>query len=260
MAASMDTVIDQAAARVLDAWHAGHPEPEETAELRPANLAQAYAIQESVSIGLGTTGGWRVCQPGADGRPACAPLPLGSLHVEPARLAAPDAAMVRVKPGLCFRMGVSLPDYGAPYSREQVRAAVASCHPAIDVLQARFAEGNALSAIADSCGHWQLVYGQPTTVAWDLGACPIPISVFRGGRSGKRSLSRLTRPVGDALGLLQWLVNSGARSNNGARWGGGVMVGQMVTIDLATEELRLPTDRSAHIVLGWLGGVTLRFD
>lgn len=258
MAAGTDTVIDQAAARVLDAWHAHHPE---AAEFRPANLAQAYAIQETVSIGLGTTGGWRVCQPGPDGRTACAPLPLGSLHVEPARLAMPDAALVRVKPGLCFRIGVSLPDYDAPYSREQVRAAVASCHPAIDVLQERFAgSGDTLSAIADSCGHWQLVYGQPTTVAWDLGACPIPISVFRGGRSGKRSLSRLTRPVGDALALLQWLANYGARSSNAACGSGGVMVGQMVTIDLATEELRLPTDRSAHIVLGWLGGVTLRFD
>ncbi|MGH7154949.1 MAG: hypothetical protein ACREF3_13570, partial [Acetobacteraceae bacterium] len=214
-------------------------------------LAQAYGIQESISSGLGAIGGWRICQAGSQAKRACAPLPLASLRPEPARLVIGEAASVRLKAGICFRVGRSLADYDAPYTREQVLAAIASCHPAVDVLQPPIAalEGD-LPSVADGCAHDQLVYGRPTPAWWEVNISQIPVSIFQGGR---RTFSVVTGPAEDAVSLLQWLANQGTR------WSGGLMVSQLATIDLATPEIVIRPDQPARIVLGWLGAITLRF-
>lgn len=217
----------------------------------PANLAQAYGIQETISAGLGAIGGWRICRAGSEVNRACAPLPLSSLRPEPARLLTGEAASVRLKAGICFRVGKSLADYDAPYTREEVLAAITSCHPSVDVLQPPLGDFNGdLSSVADGCAHDQLIYGRPTPAWWEVNISQIPLSVFQGGR---RTFSGVAGPAEDAVSLLQWLAN------RGARWGGGLMVSQLAAIDLAAPEIVIRADQPARIVLGWLGAITLRF-
>lgn len=234
------------------AWRPRHGGPLNTREaLQPANLAQAYGIQEEVSTGLGAIGGWRLCRAGSETKRACAPLPLASLRPEPARLAIGETGSVRLKAGICFRVAKNLPDYGAPYTRQQVLAAIASCHPAVDVLRPRItSSGEVLSSIADGCAHEQLIYGRPTPAWWEINVGHIPVSVFQGGR---RTFSAVAGLEDDAISLLQWLANQGSH------WGGGLMVSQLVTLDLSLPEILIQADQPARIVLGWLGAITLRF-
>jgi len=132
-----------------------------------------------------------------------------------------------------------------------VLGAIASCHPAVDVLRPPVADpGNPLSAIADGCAHDQLIYGRPSSAYWKLDIGHVPISVFQGG---KRTFSGSAGASEDAIGFLQWLANQGSH------WGGGLMVSQLVMIDLAAPEIRIRTDQPARVVLGWLGAITLRF-
>lgn len=250
MSTSAAELRKQATIRILEAWRRRRLAAFGVADmLRPRNLAQAYGIQEAVSTELGAIGGWRICQPHSETGRACAPLALSTLRPEPASVKAREGVPVHLRPGICFRLGANLPDYDAPYTRTQVLGAIESCHPAVDVLQPRTPNPkDALWAIADACGHRQLVYGRPASACWESG--DVPISIFQ---SGKRTLSRTAHATEDAVDLLQWLANEGSR------WGGGLMVGQMVTIDLDAGEIEIATDQPARIVLGWLGAITLRF-
>lgn len=222
-------------------------------DLRPANLAQAYGIQQAVSRERGAIGGWRICHPVSETKCACAPLPIATIRPTPARIVVDGEPEVRLEPQLCFRIGRNLPDYDAPYTRAQVLAAIESCHPGVAVLNPRGAGASAqdpLAAIAESCGYRALVYGRALPEWPTIGVDCARISVMQGGQL---VFSEPAAGMTDAAELLQWLAN------HGARWGEGLAVRQWVAIGLAAGEMRVATDNPVRVVLGSLGSVDLRF-
>jgi 2-keto-4-pentenoate hydratase len=221
--------------------------------LRPDNLAQAYAIQQSVCQSLGAFGGWEICHPPFGPTVACAPLPLASIH--PAGLPVPkhDAELIDLAVDICFRLGRSLPDYDAPYTRHHVRAAIESCHPGLTVLQRPPRDPgliDPLADIAESCSHRLLVTGEPVA-NWspaETGRVAVEVRQRR-----ERIFSGDLGLADDPIDALQWLAN------HGARWDGGLMVGQWVAIRLGSKEISIRTGQPAHITLGALGSIDLRF-
>lgn len=254
MAVSAGGKIAQAADTILAAWRGPDHGPIRLLEdVRPRNLAQAYGIQEAVSGELGAIGGWQICKPPAEAELACAPLPLASIRPAPARVPKSGDATVSLSTEICFRLGRSLPDYDAPYTRDQVRAAIESCHPAVAVLRPRPIDpglSDALTAIANSCGHWRLVHGKPAPDWPRLVTGPIAINVLQ---TGVPAFPHDVDWTEDPIGLLQWLAN------RGARWAGGLTVGQWVAIGLGGGELEIRTDRPVCIIVGSLGSIDLQF-
>lgn len=246
---------------------------------RPRDLGQAYEVQAAVSRSFGAIGGWRICRPDAQVSRACAPLPLASIRPAPTRLSTEHGLQARLQPELCFRLQRDLPDYDAPYSREQVRVAIGSVHPGIVMLHpgaSNHCSLDPLNAIAHGCDQRYLIYGAAVADWGEIDTRDIMVSVLQNGRrtqtSGRSAVTdwlerqsllwaRNAWPaapgavggINDPIELLRWLANEGAR------WAGGLAVGQWIAVGLGIEEIRIPADAPARVVFGSLGAIDLQF-
>ena len=91
------------------------------------------------------------------------------VHDSPAELAAGDFAFRLIEPEFAFRLGADLPARDAAYDREEVGRAVASLHPAFEVVTSAYgAAWTGLSApalVADNAVHGAFVPGPATRSA-----------------------------------------------------------------------------------------------
>jgi 2-keto-4-pentenoate hydratase len=190
---------------------------------QPRTPAEAYAVQQAVMAELGEIGGWKVGAPGPDAAPSCAPLPARFVLPSPASLSAADFPRPFVESEIAFRMAADLPAREAPYDAAELRAAIASCHPAIELVQSRFTDpdaAGALANLADLIRHGAFVWGEAIE-RWEAIDFPA-LSVTQTVTGGAVRVG-VGNPAGDMMRLLVWL------SNEGARWAGGLRAGQFVT-------------------------------
>jgi 2-keto-4-pentenoate hydratase len=212
-----------AAALLLQARASGTLLPGLPEALVPRTAAAAYAIQQYLMQGLGDIGGWKVGAPGPAAEPNCAPMPAGGIHRSPAVLAAADFAAPFMESEIAFLLGADLPVRDTPYSANEVGAAIASCHPAIEVVQSRFADpdaAGALANLADLIRHGAFIYGSAIE-GWqgiDFPSLAI-VQTIEGGPTRQG----VGNPAGDMMRLMLWLANEGAV------WAGGLRAGQIVT-------------------------------
>ncbi len=191
--------------------------------LAPSDPAQAYAIQRRVSAALGPVGGWKVGASGPQAVPNCAPLPAAGVHASPARIPAGATHLRGVEAEISFRLGADLLPREASYGRAEVIAAIAYCLPAIEVLESRYADPDAvdpLAQLADALTHGGFVYGAP---APDWQAIDFAREGVRLLVDGQVVKTGTANPAGDMIRLIQWLADEGAR------WAGGLRAGQYVT-------------------------------
>jgi len=271
--------IQQAADAIVGAWHEPALRmPAAPPGFHPKDIGQAYEVQAAVSRAFGPIGGWRICRPDGQVALACAPLPLAGILPAPARLSTDYGADARLQPMLCFWLKRDLPDYDAPYSRDQVLAAIGSVHPGVAVLHSGASSHcglDPLNAIAHGCDKRCLIYGDEIPDWPRIDMQDLLVSVLQDGRrlpTGNepdamgwlekhgRFWARDARPaaaslggVDDAIGSVGWLANEGAR------WAGGLAVGHWVAVGLGIEEIRVPADAPARIVFGGFGAINLRF-
>jgi 2-keto-4-pentenoate hydratase len=218
--------------------------------MRPQTEEQAYLVQRAVMAELGGIGGWKVGSPRPDGPVNCSPLPATGIQDSPAQVSGSDRV---VEAEIAVRIGRDLPPQDAPYSRDDILAAIASAHPAIEVLQSRYVDANAvdpLSALADSLSHFGLVVGAPIPnwQALDLRAEQVRLII--GGAEIKRGTGN---PAGGMIRLVLWLANEGAH------WAGGLRAGQVVTTGSWTGKDPVPPGGEAQIVFDRAGESAVRF-
>lgn len=217
--------------------------------MRPRTEEQAYLIQRAIAAELGPIGGWKVGSPGPDGPMTCAPLPASGLHASPATVSGSDG---QVEAEIAVRFAHDLPPRPDPYTQEEVLAAIASAHPAIEVLGSRYVDVSAvdpLSALADSLSHAALVLG-PAIPGWqslDLAAEQVRLLV-----DGAEVKSATGNPAGDMLRLLVWMANTGTR------WAGGLRAGQVVTTGSWTGKDPVPPGGEAQITFTQAGEALVR--
>ncbi len=191
----------------------------------PKTAEQAVLIQREIIAELGPIGGWKVGSPSPDGPCNCSPLPLSGIRASPAKMGDTPAGStgMQVEAEIAVMLAHALPAREAPYSADEVVAAIAGAHPAIEVLQSRFADPDsvgALSLLADSLSHYAFVHG-PAAPGWrgvDLAQEEVVLLV-----NGTEVKRRRGNPAGDMVRLVVWLANEGAR------WAGGLEAGQWVT-------------------------------
>lgn len=222
---------------------------------RPAKLAQppadqpaAYAIQHAIMAQLGTIGGWKVGSPGP-GAFTCAPLPASFVVPSPAHVPQAECPDRGVEAEIALLMAHDLPPRATPYSRAEVIAAIASAHPAIELLQSRYQDVGAVdphSNLADSLSHYGLVYG-PAIPNWQsIDLDKENVRVLMNGAEVKRCTGN---PAGDMLTLVIWLANEGAT------WSGGLKAGQVVTTGSWTAKDTAPPGATVTMVFDHCGSV-----
>jgi 2-keto-4-pentenoate hydratase len=218
--------------------------------LRPADRAAAYAIQAETTKGL-AIGGWKVGSPGPDKPCNCAPMPAAGITPSPANLG--PGLFRGIEAEVAFRIGHDLPPRPAPYSREEIIAAMATAHPVIEVLESAFVDPDAVDGetnVADSIMHGGFVFG-PGRADWhDLDFPTITVTQTIGDGA---PIVRTGNPAGDMVRLVAWLANEGSV------WAGGLKAGQFVTCGSWTGKTPAPAGAAVRVEFPGLGEARLSF-
>lgn len=219
----------QAALLLVEARHGGHRLADLPEELKPATLAQAYAIQDAVIARLGPIGGWKVGPKRGDSDPTCSPISASLIRPTPARFAARDVPAAEAEVEVAVRFGRDLPPRPASYGPDEVRAAIAAVLPAIELLSSRFVDRAAaapLSVIADSQSNGAVVIGDDRADWQSLDLARIAMRLRLDGAEAGRTDGG---PDADSmLAALTWLANHVADRTGGLKKGDVVITGARV--------------------------------
>ena len=251
-------IIDAANA-LLDARRTGKTITDLPPSLQPKSLDEAYAIQDRIIAALGDIGGWKVGAPSPDATPMFAPMPLAWISTSASTLAGDRWRYRGLEAEIAFLVGRDLPPrlaaHGhAPYTREEVLTAMASCHPAIEVLESAFtdpSQATPLAKNADLQVHGGFVYG-PAVPNWqsiDFTQEHVMLAVdgiVRVERTGSNT-------AGDLLRLLPWLANQAAART------GGLREGQWITTGSWTGNTLASPGSAVEVLFSTAGRVDLRF-
>lgn len=220
--------LRQAATLLLEARRTLEPIDELPAELRPSSLEAAYLIQDEMAIALGTVGGFKVGAPSPTAIPTFAPMPLMGGFAQNGMLVKSTFHRLRgIEGEIAFLLGSDLPPRSTPYSREEVAAAIASCHPAIEILESGFEDPDKidhLSMIGDLQMHGGFGFGAAVD-GWqqvDFAQLTATMSVDGVLRvEGTASNSAGT----DLLRLVTWLANQAHSRTGGLEAGDWITTG-----------------------------------
>lgn len=219
--------------------------------LAPKTEEQAVLIQREIMAQLGPVGGWKVGSPSPDGPCNCSPMPLSGIRASGSKVE--DAPMRGVEAEIAVMLAHGLPAREAAYIGGDVLAAIAGAHPAIEVLQSRFADMDAvdpLSNLADSVANGAFVHG-PAVPGWqEVDLAREDVVLLVNGAEAKRGRGN---PAGDMLRLLVWLANEGAR------WAGGLEAGQWVTTGSWTGKTFVPPGARVEVRFARMGSAVVTF-
>ncbi len=220
--------------------------------LRPTEQAAAYAIQHRIMGTLGAIGGWKVGAPGPEAPPICGALPASGVVASPARLTDAPHRMRGIEAEVAFRIGHDLPPRTVDYSREEVMAAMATAHPAIETLESRYLDMDKVampSNLADSQGHGGFIHGAGRADWHGIDFARETVEQTIDGVA----IQRTGNPAGDMVRLVVWLANVGSV------WSGGLKAGQFVTCGSWTGKTLAGLGAKVRVRFPSLGEVALDY-
>ena len=209
-------------------------------------------MQDIVAPAFGAVGGYKIGAPSLEATPAFAPMPASWIY--PAGSTIPGRLRI-LEAEIAFLVGNDLPPRTTPYTREEVYAAMASCHPAIEILETGFTDHTAvtkLTGAADLQFNGAFVYGAAIpnwqTIDWHKERIQLSIN-------GKVVVDRTgSNTSGDLLRLPVYLANEGA-----ARIG-GLRRGQWITTGSWTGNTPAPAGSNVTAEFSTAGSVQFRFE
>jgi 2-keto-4-pentenoate hydratase len=257
MTGTRENMLQQAANVLLDARRTGETIADLPADLQPADLAEVYFIQDAMAAAMGEIGGWKIGAPTPEATPLFAPMPKVWMAANGSSLGGQRFRYRGLEGEVAFQVGKDLPPraQGAPpYTREEVLDAMASCHPAVEVLESAFtdpSQASRLASLADLQIHGGFVFG-PAYPGWravDFNREHVVLSVdgvIRVDRTGSNT-------SGDLLKLLPWLANEGASRT------GGLRAGQWITTGSWTGNTPGTTGSTVEVDFSTIGRAGLSF-
>jgi 2-keto-4-pentenoate hydratase len=152
-------------------------------------------------------------------------------------------------------MGKDLAPRSTPYSRQEVVDAIASCHPAIELLESALLDPDAadrLTAVADLQSNGGFVAGSEVKAWQDFDFAgehaQMNVDGFVRVENGKNAAG------GDLLRLVLWLANE-AQSRTG-----GLLAGQWITTGSWTGKILADSGSVAVARFPHCGEVSVHFD
>jgi 2-keto-4-pentenoate hydratase len=254
MTGAREKELMNAGAMLLDARRTNTPIDDLPAALRPVTVDEAYFVQDRLALAYGAIGGWKVGAPTTDATPLYGPMPLAWIASNNAQLDGKHRYR-GLEAEIAFLIGKDLPPREKTYSREEVVDAIASCHPAIEVIESGLVDpikAERLSMVADLQMHGGFVYG-PAVTPWrniDFSKEHVTLTVdgvVRVERTGSNT-------SGDLMRLLPWLANEGAKRT------GGLKAGQWVTTGSWTGLSNAIAGSQVDVAFSTAGEVHLRFE
>ena len=136
-------------------------------ELQPKSLEDAAVIHGIMAAAFGPIGGWKIGAGSPDATPFFAPMPLAWM-ARGGTCGRPALPLSRAGGRDRLLLGKDLPARAKPYTRAEVVAAIASCHPIIEELVSSLIDPKAaahLSMLADLQMHGGFIHG-PACKDW----------------------------------------------------------------------------------------------
>ena len=222
--------------------------------------AEAYAVQDRVARGLWAANGipiiaWKTGAPDMETTPIAAPIPASRVLSSPAALPEMPPQLIGIEVELAYTIGRDLPPRATPYGDGEIRSAVASIHPAIEICSSRlrhWRDADAPTKLADNqvnealvvgpaFGDWQHIVPQMQTAIAEIDGVIVAKAV--GGH-----------PCGDPFPLLAWLAAHCAERCGGLRAGDvittGAWTGMHPVAPGASVVARFPGIGEARVTLG----------
>ncbi len=208
--------------------------------LRPADPAEAYAVQRLLhehfrEAGLGEVAGYKVgcTSPVMQAylqvdHPCAGGVLSPTVWYDGARLEHGAFCRVGVECEVAVRLAADLPPRGTPYTRDEAARAVAQVMPAIEVVDDRWHDFTAIdtpSLVADDFFGAGCVLGEPRAFDPSLDLATLAGDMTVNGESAGQGTGRDI--LGHPLHTLVWLAGSGA-APQGLRAGQLVLLGSMV--------------------------------
>lgn len=223
------TELVNAADFLLNTRRTAKPVDDLPAELQATSLEEAYFVQDTMARSLQPDGirDWKVGAPAPDATPMFGPMISAWVGDDGAVLHEPRYRLRGLEAEISFLMGKDLPPRATPYTREEVIAAIESCHPAIEELEAGVttpAKVARFTMISDLQMHGGFVHG-PSVANWqkiDFARESVTLAV-----DGKVEVERTASNTAgtDLLRLVLYLANEGAARTGGLKRGAWITTG-----------------------------------
>ena len=238
---------------------AGLPE-----RLRPSDIAEGYAVQQAYAAAQGGQPiGYKVAATSPRAQAALGvegPFygrlfdSTSSLDTTTASWPAERFLVGLAEPEFAVRLGADLPEQAQPYDRETVAAAVASLHPAFELIDSAYGREDWMSAgaaslIADNAAHGTFLLGPGLTDFSDLALADHEVSLTVDGQpigSGTGA-----NALGHPFNVLAWLANELIAQGRLLR------AGDLVTTGVVTPFVYLEPGQTARADFGVLGSISV---
>jgi 2-keto-4-pentenoate hydratase len=256
-----------AAQTIWQHWQSGQVLSALPETCRPLTAEQGYAAQAQLPIVSGRAVlGWKIAATSANGQahiqvdgPLAGRLLSGQVFDNGATVPSAGNRMRVAEPEFAFAMGQHLLPQAAPYTPDQVMAAVAALHPALEVPDSRLAPFTAAGQaqlLADNACARHFVLGPAAPDAWrtlDLSTYPVHARVEHGATLRYTREGNGGHVLGDPRMALTWLANQLSRL------GIPLQKGQVVTTGTCMVPLELEAGDKVRADFGPLGCVNMTF-
>ena len=244
----------EAANLLINARRNHKPIADLPAELQPKSPEEAAIIHGMIATAFGPIGGWKIGAGSPDATPFFAPMPLAWMARSGTLLAGPRFRYRVLEAEIAFLLGKDLPARAKPYTRAEVVAAIASCHPIIEELESGLIDPKAaapFSSVADLQMHGGFIHG-PACRDWkkiDFKTETVTLAI-----DGKVQVERTgSNTSGDLMRLLPYLANEGSART------GGLKAGQWITTGSWTGNTPARPGSLVEVEFAHAGKVSLRF-
>jgi 2-keto-4-pentenoate hydratase len=235
--------------------------------IRPHNRQEGYAAQAALQhINAQALAGWKIAATSQAGQQHIGVSgPLAGRIFKPTVIPQGQAVslqgvrMLVAEPEMCFVMGHDLPPRPAPYTQDEVMAAVSALHVAIEVPNSRFADfvqAGEASLIADNaCAH-AFVLGDAAVCDWrgiDLSKHAVSAQVHHADGNTWNRAGNGSAVLGDPRIAMTWIANE--LSSLGLT----LERGQFVTTGTCMVPLEIAVGDTVEADFGALGRISVRF-
>lgn len=266
MSAYTQSMAEEAARHIWKHWRSLTTLEALPDDCRPRTPAEGYAVQAQLPEVAGReVWGWKIAATSEVGQahiqvsgPLAGRLLSGQVLENGAEAPFRGNRMRVAEPEFAFRFGRDLPPREAPYSQDEVLAAVAALHPSLEMPDSRFetfTRAGEAQLIADNACARHFVFGPPAPELWrglDLRAHRVRGEVQTAGGKRWTRGGRGEAVLGDPRIALTWLVNQ--LSSLGIT----LRAGQSVTTGTCMPPLEIDAGDAVMADFGPLGRVGLR--
>ncbi len=258
----LDSQAQEAARLLHAAWRDQTPIPGLPDSCRPQDLDDGYQVQAALeALHEAPLAGYKI---GATNKvaqqlfdvdaPFFGRILAPSLIDSPAEIAAGAVRLHIIEAEFDFTMKADLPAREEAYSRDEVMAAIADLHPAIEVPDSRYVnwrEAGMPQLVADNAIAALLVLGAPARDWRDLDLSQHAVTVRVNGEAV--DVGSGANVLGDPRNVMVWLANElSAR-------GLGLKAGQVVTTGSAANVIQVKPGDEVIADFGDLGSAEARF-